>query len=62
MRQPVSRIAGMALSLGVCIQIGLGIWNVVGGLPLWVAVGHNAGAALLLLSLIYTLHLSRTPE
>ena len=29
-------------------QVALGISNVVYSLPLWVAVAHNAGAALLL--------------
>lgn len=35
------------------LQIGLGITNVVGGLPLPVAVAHNAVAALLLMWLVY---------
>ena len=34
------------------VQVTLGISNVVGGLPLPVAVAHNGVAALLLLSLI----------
>ncbi|MDT8398377.1 MAG: COX15/CtaA family protein [Pseudomonadales bacterium] len=34
------------------IQLCLGLSNVIWKLPLWVAVAHNAGAALLLLSLV----------
>jgi cytochrome c oxidase assembly protein subunit 15 len=42
-----------ALLLGaLALQVGLGIANVVAGLPLWVATGHNFGAALLLAVLI----------
>ncbi len=37
-------------------QLGLGIWNVVGGLPLWVATAHNGAAALLLVSVVLLLH------
>ncbi len=48
------------LMLGLLlIQLGLGITNVVGHLPLPIAVAHNAGAALLLLNLITTLWISR---
>lgn len=34
------------------VQLGLGLSNVIWSLPLWVAVAHNAGGALLLLSLV----------
>ena len=34
------------------IQLGLGLSNIIWSLPLWVAVAHNAGGALLLLSLV----------
>jgi heme a synthase len=34
------------------VQLGLGLSNIVWSLPLWVAVAHNAGGALLLLSLV----------
>jgi len=40
----------------LALQVGLGINNVVGGLPLPNAVAHNGGAALLLLTLITALH------
>lgn len=51
--------------LGWCIlaallgQLILGISNVLGGLPVAVAVAHNAGAALLLLTLITLVYLTR---
>lgn len=44
-------LANTILAL-LLVQIGLGVSNVLLGLPLWAAVAHNAGAALLLLSLI----------
>jgi cytochrome c oxidase assembly protein subunit 15 len=34
------------------MQVGLGISNIAFSLPLWVAVAHNAGGALLLLTLV----------
>jgi len=53
------RRLGLALGAVLLLQVGLGIWNVVGHLPLPVAVAHNGGAALLLLTLltlVYRLH------
>jgi len=46
--------AGMGLTIGglLALQVSLGISNVVFSLPLPVAVAHNAGAALLLSSLV----------
>jgi cytochrome c oxidase assembly protein subunit 15 len=43
-------------------QVALGISNVVLGLPLWVAVAHNAGAALLLFTVVGLLVRLRAPE
>ncbi len=43
---------GWLLVLVLLAQIGLGVSNVVLGLPLWVAVAHNAGALLLLAVLV----------
>jgi len=43
-------------------QVALGISNVHFGLPLWVAVAHNAGAALLLFTLVGVLARLREPE
>ena len=44
------------------IQVTLGISNVVFSLPLAVAVAHNGFAALLLLSLVYSVHYLGLPE
>ena len=52
---------GVALGLLVCTQVGLGIGNVVLGLPLWVATLHNAGAAALLFVLVSLLARLRPP-
>jgi len=47
--------AGMGLMIGglLVLQVSLGISNVLFSLPLAVAVAHNAGAALLLASLVW---------
>lgn len=47
-----ARRYGLALLGLVILQVALGISNVVFSLPLPVAVGHNAGAALLLVTLV----------
>lgn len=49
------RFHGVALAGALLLQLGLGVWNVVGGLPLWVATAHNGGAALLLAALVLLL-------
>ena len=51
---------GVLLAL-VVVQAGLGIANVVLGLPLAVAAAHNAGAILVLLSALTVYHRARTP-
>jgi cytochrome c oxidase assembly protein subunit 15 len=43
---------GAFLAMLLAVQVGLGIANVVSGLPLAVAVAHNAAAALLLVTLV----------
>ncbi len=53
---------GSVLTLLVFTQVALGISNVVYSLPLWVAVAHNAGAALLLFVLVGLLARLREPE
>ncbi len=53
---------GTTLIVLVCIQFGLGILNVVSGLPLKVATAHNAVAALLLLVLVLLLARLRRPR
>lgn len=53
---------GSVLVLLLLAQVALGISNVVFGLPLWVAVAHNAGAALLLFTVVGLLARLRAPE
>lgn len=53
---------GSALALLLLAQVALGISNVVYSLPLWVAVGHNAGAALLVFVIVGLLARLRAPE
>jgi len=50
---------GVALSIILIAQVLLGISNVIFALPLLVAVGHNAGAALLLLTMVTLNHVIR---
>lgn len=45
-------VLGMLLGVLLLVQLGLGMANVWFGLPLAVAVAHNAGAALLLVTLV----------
>jgi cytochrome c oxidase assembly protein subunit 15 len=52
------RLGGLTLGL-LLLQLGLGITNVLGHLPLPIAVAHNGVAALLLLTLVTTLRTSR---
>ena len=47
----LTRLTHLLLGL-LIIQVCLGISNIVFSLPLWVAVAHNAGGALLLLTLV----------
>ena len=62
MRTPGLRGRGAMLAIMIIVQIALGISNVVMGLPLWVAVLHNAGAALLLYMLVSLLARIREVE
>ncbi len=55
-RQNALRRFAYILSGLIGIQISLGIANVLGGLPLAVAVSHNAGGAALLLCVVTLLH------
>lgn len=54
------RRQGVALGVLLVVQVLLGIGNVKLGLPLEVAVAHNAGAALLLFTLVTLLVRTRT--
>jgi len=60
----VSEISGWGtfLIVLVCLQFGLGILNVVTGLPLKVATAHNAVAALLLFAVVLMLARLRNPR
>ncbi|USD37780.1 heme A synthase [Ferrimonas sp. SCSIO 43195] len=52
MRHPQLNRWGIAMVVLTLIQVGLGVANVVWQLPLAVAVGHNGGAALLVMTLV----------
>lgn len=51
-RSPGLARYGIALLCVLLAQVTLGIANVLGGLPLLVAAGHNAGAAILLVTMV----------
>jgi heme a synthase len=53
------RRVGWCILAALVFQLVMGVSNVMGGLPLPVAVAHNAGAAALLLTLITLLHATR---
>ncbi|MCU7829445.1 MAG: COX15/CtaA family protein [Candidatus Thiodiazotropha sp. (ex Myrtea sp. 'scaly one' KF741663)] len=55
------RLGGL-LGLLLLMQVALGITNVLGHLPLPVAVAHNGGAALLLATLVTLIWISRRHE
>jgi cytochrome c oxidase assembly protein subunit 15 len=62
LRTPGLKTWGLSLLLLVCAQVALGIANVMLGLPLWTAVAHTAGAALLLFVLVGLLARLRAPQ
>ncbi|KRG68363.1 COX15/CtaA family protein [Pseudoxanthomonas dokdonensis] len=62
LRTPSMRGWAVALALLVCGQVTLGILNVKLSLPLPIAVAHNAGAALLLFTLITLVARLRRPD
>jgi len=51
-RSPGLARYGVVLLCVLLAQVSLGIANVLGGLPLLVAAGHNAGAAVLLVTMV----------
>ncbi len=59
--EPSERHWGLLLLVALAIQWLLGIGNVVMGLPLWLAVMHNGGAALLLFILV-NINARRNPQ
>lgn len=62
LRTPGLVFWGSVLLVLLATQVTLGISNVVAGLPLWVATAHNAGAALLLFTVVGLLARLRAPE
>ena len=62
MRSPGLRGFGGGLAVLLLAQVTLGVLNVKLALPLAVAVLHNAGAALLLFTLVALLARLRAPE
>ncbi|HIY69957.1 MAG TPA: COX15/CtaA family protein [Candidatus Luteimonas excrementigallinarum] len=62
LRMPGMRGWGSALAALTVTQVALGILNVKLALPLWLAVLHNAGAALLLFVLVSLLARVREPD
>lgn len=58
---PAARRIAVAIIVLLLVQVGLGITNVLAGLPLVVAAAHNGVGALLLLSLV-SLNLSLVPR
>lgn len=62
LRTPGMRGWGSTLAALTVVQVALGILNVKLALPLWLAVMHNAGAALLLFVLVSLLARIREPD
>lgn len=62
LRTPGMRGWGSLLALLTLAQVGLGIANVVKALPLSIAVAHNAGAVLLLATLVTLIARVRPPR
>jgi cytochrome c oxidase assembly protein subunit 15 len=62
LRTPGLVFWGSVLLVLLATQVTLGISNIVAGLPLWVATAHNAGAALLLFTVVGLLARLRAPE
>ena len=52
LKRPAGRVAGAAVLAALAVQLGLGASIVLFGVPLPVAVAHNGGAAVLLLTII----------
>ena len=51
------KISSSFVFVAISVQVGLGISNVLYGLPLGVAVAHNGGAAVLTLAMLTHLYL-----
>ena len=61
-RHVETRPFAVAIGIALLLQVSLGIANVKLGLPLWTAVSHTAGAALLLFVIVALLARLRAPE
>nr|WP_315981343.1 COX15/CtaA family protein [Aliamphritea spongicola] len=59
-RRPALRSPLVCVLLVVAAQIGLGIGNIIFGLPLGLAMAHHSGAVLLLVSLLWLYQRVRT--
>jgi len=51
-RTPRWRYLGMALAAALLLQLGIGVGFVLMHFPLWLGDAHNAGAAILLLTVL----------
>ncbi len=60
-RNLVHRRLALAMIFALVLQVGLGIANIVEKLPLDLAVAHNGGAALLLLTVLTLVHALNPP-
>lgn len=56
LRNPAARAAGLAVLALLLVQTALGFAGSLLGYPLWIAVGHNAVAAVLLLGAVRLYH------
>ncbi|MFZ1538571.1 MAG: COX15/CtaA family protein [Chromatiaceae bacterium] len=60
-RNRVHRRLAQAMIFALVLQVGLGIANIIAKLPLDLAVAHNGGAALLLLTVLTLVHALNPP-
>lgn len=61
-KQSAPQRMALVIAAVLTVQIALGVTNVLASLPLAVAVAHNAGGALLLLSLVTLAHRTYTAQ
>jgi cytochrome c oxidase assembly protein subunit 15 len=51
-RSSATKLAATAVGIAVALQVGIGINLVLQGWPLWLGTAHNAGAALVVLTIV----------
>jgi cytochrome c oxidase assembly protein subunit 15 len=51
-RSSATKLAATAVGIAVAVQVGIGINLVLQGWPLWLGTAHNAGAALVVLTIV----------